>query len=852
MKKYLYYLFIVCFCLFSFNTSATTTISTTTITSPSTWTVIGSPYLITGDVFVKDTSFKIYPGVVLVFKGGSLNFNNSSFELSSTTINVLTPATRNYLINVSSSSVSGRGLLMDNNLRGFIGATSSVVRVIGLKTVNKNLLFYSEMFRMTNSKLYLEDSYIQNWQTFVMKNLSNSFFYIKNNYFYNNFEVLYDPGNNGYSEFTHNTFEKNAYPFGLQDHKGFANYNDFINNRHAITISSDIHRYDFKNNYYGNTSGPLVYNVNAFTDYNLFDNKIKGNVNYLPYLIKPFKDSTICCSNIVFFPGLMGNRLYSKGILTENQLWEPNRNGDVKKLFLDTNGKSVTRVYTRDMIGKTNLTSGSYLDESLYNGFERYLKGLKNDNQINDYSIVPYDWRYSPDTLIVDGVNLENVSFDIISNLISVASSSKTKKINIIAHSNGGLLTKYILTQLSKQNRSDIIDKVILVAVPEYGTPQAITSLLYGHSQSILKGLILKSSIAKKLGDNMPASYMLLPSTKYLTANYIFGVTDLEDFLSKNGINKELYDKAKKLRLTIDNFNYGNFDIYQIIGSGLLTVNGVELSNNKYIPSYSNDGDGTVQAATTIRTGKLSILNLNKTSFNHINIMNWSRVHDQISSILDGSYKAISDSINNLTTSNFIKVQTTNKNFILKTEVDFIKEANTNLLSISTSTNSIISEHVNGYDILESDANSLILESKSNNNVDINIKGSFYSNVFISNKDILIGNNSSLKVGQTIEKAMTIYPDNSTTSLNVDDVIKNITESDIDPLLKTRYLYRINYIKDKKDIPYLISSISRVKTAIQNIDSFSYNKSIYERYKKPRVDYVFILNYLYILSKIYK
>ena len=73
--------------------------------------------------------------------------------------------------------------------------------------------------------------------------------------------------------------------------------------------------------------------------------------------------------------------------------------------------------------------------------------------------------------------------------IISLSKTSKTGKVTIITHSNGGLIAKHIITELKRQNLSYMIDNIIFVAMPEYGTPQAITSLMYGHSQSILSGL---------------------------------------------------------------------------------------------------------------------------------------------------------------------------------------------------------------------------------------------------------------------------------------------------------------------------------------------------------------------------
>ena len=58
-----------------------------------------------------------------------------------------------------------------------------------------------------------------------------------------------------------------------------------------------------------------------------------------------------------------------------------------------------------------------------------------------------------------------------------MASSSKTGKVTIVAHSNGGLVTKLIYNQLKDKGEADLVDKIIFVAVPEIGTPQSLPSL---------------------------------------------------------------------------------------------------------------------------------------------------------------------------------------------------------------------------------------------------------------------------------------------------------------------------------------------------------------------------------------
>ena len=59
-----------------------------------------------------------------------------------------------------------------------------------------------------------------------------------------------------------------------------------------------------------------------------------------------------CCSNVIFLPGIDASTLYTKNSKgTNNKLWEPNRNLDVEKLYLDEKGNSLdSEIYVGDII----------------------------------------------------------------------------------------------------------------------------------------------------------------------------------------------------------------------------------------------------------------------------------------------------------------------------------------------------------------------------------------------------------------------------------------------------------------------------------------------------------------------
>lgn len=239
---------------------------------------------------------------------------------------------------------------------------------------------------------------------------------------------------------------------------------------------------------------------------------------------------TNCYSNVLFLPGLEASRLYkfdNNGV--EDQVWEPNIDNDVKDLFLNNEGKSVrSDIYTKDVIDEKNVLPVG--QGNVYLSFLNDLNKWKNTDQIiTDYSVTPYDWRLSLNDILSSGKVIPNgISYTqattspyIIQELRRLAKSSKTGKVTIVAHSNGGLVAKALLQKLGDTETTKLIDKVVLIAVPQVGTPQALGAILHGYDQGLpfdFAPIILTPQTARTLAENMPSAYNLLPSAKYFTS----------------------------------------------------------------------------------------------------------------------------------------------------------------------------------------------------------------------------------------------------------------------------------------------------------------------------------------------
>ena len=283
-----------------------------------------------------------------------------------------------------------------------------------------------------------------------------------------------------------------------------------VDNSNSGISNQAVNPIDATQNWWGGNDDPIE--------------KVRGPVNVTPWLSEdPNKEA--CCSNVLFLPGIQASRLY-KG---SNMLWEPNRNDDVRKMFMDTQGKSIDPgILAKDII------SSAFGVKDIYASFIDSMDGLVKEGLINEWMPVPYDWRKGAYD-VADSAMLEKV--------YALASTSKNGKVSIIAHSNGGLVAKALMAGLEDAGRSGLVDKSIFVAVPELGTPQAILSMLHGDNQSIAGGLILSQNTSREFSKNLPGAYGLLPSKKFFEKNILSVISDF--FSRKSGQSSSSYESMK-------------------------------------------------------------------------------------------------------------------------------------------------------------------------------------------------------------------------------------------------------------------------------------------------------------------
>ncbi len=377
-------------------------------------------------------------------------------------------------------------------------------------------------------------------------------------------------------------------------------------------------------------------------------------------------------SNVLFLPGIKGSRLFSdeapcdSGPCTRT-LWEPYGDGLAQNLLLDSDGKTIHDVYVQE---------GNIIDEvageKFYSSFIDDMDARAASDEYGpswQWRAAAYDWRLSLPDIVNHGAKFGNkIYYDqatstpyIEQTLRELAAKSATGKVTIIAHSNGGLVTKSLLQKIGDAETAALVDKIIFVGVPQTGAPQTLGALLIGYGESLpgkfyIPDVLISKQLSRQLAENSPMAYHLMPSARYIadvqdpnhsiigfsgshlyqTEQAAYGSTidtigELDDFLvaREGGREKPAYSDLTVANILNPNLlSYANtthasldawvppstVQLYQIAGWGMPTVSGVDFYDERkifgvtigykrqYRPVFVDDGDGVVPVPSALMT----------------------------------------------------------------------------------------------------------------------------------------------------------------------------------------------------------------------------------------------------------
>jgi pimeloyl-ACP methyl ester carboxylesterase len=273
---------------------------------------------------------------------------------------------------------------------------------------------------------------------------------------------------------------------------------------------------------------------------------------------------------ILIVPGVLGTEMF-KG---ETRLW-----ASVLRMVnpINSDGFMDPMAFSYSLApSDESVFFGSVIDnpDNLLNYTEGILKELKGQDYIQNQDVFtfPYDWRY--------GVSEGNVEA-LAEKIKSIKTQTGSEKVNVVAHSTGGLLLKkYIMDHPTDH----YVNKAVMVGVPNLGSPKAIKTLVQGDNFGVVG---LSDEEMKKIAENLPVVYDLAPNQKYYDTKGSYVKVIEQKFLARDikkdlnfqevgeyliedhDLNSLAYQQAKELHTeTFTNYDMrsNGVDVYNITG----------------------------------------------------------------------------------------------------------------------------------------------------------------------------------------------------------------------------------------------------------------------------------------------
>lgn len=417
---------------------------------------------------------------------------------------------------------------------------------------------------------------------------------------------------------TQSEISDNEYGFIVYDTNISVHNNSIHDNFSAgvmTYLDSDI---DFTSNYWGDKTGP-THSSNASG----IGDTVSDHILFVPFLITdPLVEEVR--NPVILIPGITGTYLY-KNYGDKEEIWpNPSKmflSGDddyLDVLFLNYDGtESIDYpIMLGDIIRSISLpiVDDMHVFDNLINVLIQngYVEG-------EDLFVFPYDWRFST----------EDTAYLLNEKINDILDMTGNSKVDIIAHSMGGLVAKKHIAD----NGSDKVDQLIFLGTPQLGAPKAFKVLMFGDDMSYGIKItskdnlgILNSKRVQYMSQNMPSVYELLPNEKYVTENggyvssktsesleNLLGYDQTKNIMIEKGRNMLMFPFAENLHSSIDDLNLSGMKSYNFVGCGSDTIGRIELKEKlswkklflEVVDDYKlryTDGDTTVPLISADKT----------------------------------------------------------------------------------------------------------------------------------------------------------------------------------------------------------------------------------------------------------
>lgn len=381
---------------------------------------------------------------------------------------------------------------------------------------------------------------------------------------------------------------------------------------------------DFNNLYVLQFSNFIVHPQTSVWSYVPVNSFWQQATNYEPALRLEGPDKK---EPVIIVPGILGSRLNRAS--DGEEVWPsigrmaiPGPDDYLDEIKLNSDSSEITDINSTEIIESVLSFNqyGALIQKFKDNGYELG----------RDLLIMPYDWR----------LDIEISSMELDSIVDTAIVNSPTGKVNIVAHSMGGLLTKDYLIR----NGESRISKVIFAGTPHLGAPKAFNLLNWGDDFDLrFLGLGLNKNKAKEIGQNMPAVYQLLPSREYLNGagNY---VNDLDydgtnQLMISDGRNENILNLADNFHQSHDSWLPENANVYNLLGCREYeTIGSFDIESNGSVDINTITGDGTVPLVSAEHIpGNNYYVPYPQTKINHMGLVSDERTISLIHQIITDS-----------------------------------------------------------------------------------------------------------------------------------------------------------------------------------------------------------------------
>ncbi len=361
---------------------------------------------------------------------------------------------------------------------------------------------------------------------------------------------------------------------------------------------------------------------------------------------------------VIIVPGIMGSYLVREN--TYEEIWPR-----ISTMLIDPWDGYLNEL-AMGTDGMPNPESGNLQPVDIFRNLygEDFFAGLISELTASGYEegvnlfVFSYDWRLDLNIIAGDDSRLPRTE-TLKEKVESVISQTGAEKVDIVAHSMGGLITKLYMQEYG----GDKVNKFVDIATPHLGAPETMKTLMYGDNLDIkaFGSYILNSNTIYNISQNLPSIYQLLPSQNYFDdsdpnyAYYIYDMFDFDnngvkgrldygqsiEFQANSGRNINLLALNNQLHQEIDGFNSESFGIktYNIVGCGQPTIGQIYILNKEKSGGYEYglkyvNGDGTVPLRSAEYLSATDVYY--NTGAAHAFLPSFGGVRQLVSSILHG------------------------------------------------------------------------------------------------------------------------------------------------------------------------------------------------------------------------